>query len=645
MKRIVIGMISACFLSLSLSAQVKDTVDVNGMYSGGVEGELNTAIQTVIDAGDLSNTVFRLKSYDWYVITGTIEVPPGETLELFGEPIGNTQQSAPPQILWTASGSVTKDFMIAVYGDLIMKNIWIRYADAAGVQTGTPIVFDGDTLGVTGDTGEYGTFENCIFEWMPCPTVTASGSICVRSEHFNGTFRNCYFRNCVDSHFMYYGRAVSFPYDVPGYHTDYISFENCTFANMGYVYMQEGTNWGENVHFNHCTFYNVVMFSLESGWWWKMNVTNSLFVNTFMMGFIPAQGTNPASATITITPADSINFEVPFTDQDRHILFAHNAYYMDDWLVDWMRGGWEFYNENDPDPVKRWRPMSTITEVGCPYSQEQYRNRDFDLIPYPRPMLDSTTVNYFDSSYVDGDGNLVKAYPLMNKAKLYDIYALKRAGLPDTLNPGFIEPPINLEPLKWFLNEKWGTNLDTMWAYEIEAGFNQQWSLPENLAYTNETYLTAGMGGFPLGDLYHWWNPAIREGATDYYSAWLAQADEERETIATWLETGVHPDSNDVGIVGKADPAVMAKYTLSQNYPNPFNPTTQIEYALPVRSNITLDVFNMLGQKVTTLYQGTQKAGNHTVTFDGSGLAGGIYFYRLQSDNGVSLTKKFVLLK
>ena len=113
--------------------------------AAGSEGELNTAIQAAIDAGTLSNTVFKLKPYDWYVITGPIEVPAGQTLELYAPPAGNTQESAPPQILWTASSSVTKNFLIQVYGDLIMKNIWIRYADVAGVQTGTPIVFEGDT--------------------------------------------------------------------------------------------------------------------------------------------------------------------------------------------------------------------------------------------------------------------------------------------------------------------------------------------------------------------------------------------------------------------------------------------------------------------------------------------------------------------
>ncbi len=622
MKRFFVSLISAMLLSVSLFAQ-KDTVAVKGMYTGGAEGELNTAVQAAIDAGTLSNTVFKLNHYDWYVMTGTIEVPAGQTLELVAPPPGNTQQTAPPQILWTASTSVTKNFFIDVFGDLVMKNIWVRFADAAGIQTGTPIVFDGD---VDGLVPQYGTFENCIFEWMPCPAVTASGSICVRSKRFNGSFKNCWFRNCVDRHYMYYGRAVSFPYDVPGYHTDRITFENCTFSNMGYVLMQESNNYSDNVHFNHCTFYNVVMFSFENGWWYKFNVNNCLFVNAYMLGYIPAQG--DAGATVVITPADSIAFEVPFTDQDRHILFTHSAYYMDNWLVDWMRGGWEKKYGNTA-----WRPDPRITSVGNPYSIALYKARDFTSIPYPRAIMDSVTTSFFDSTVAIEGGGTIKAFPYINKRDLYDVNVLR-----DAIDPAFTTPPLNLEPLKYFLAEKWDQNKDSMWAYMPEAGFNHVWPLPENLAYANETLKAAGMGGFPLGDLYHWWNPAVREGATDHYSAWLAQADAERSQIANWLENGI------TAVQDKPAGRNPGDFSLSQNYPNPFNPVTRIAYSVPASGHVSLRVFNALGQEIAVLFDGIRQAGKYAAVFDGSGLAGGVYFYKLQSGD-VTITRKLVLMK
>jgi hypothetical protein len=85
-------------------------------------------------------------------------------------------------------------------------------------------------------------------------------------------------------------------------------------------------------------------------------------------------------------------------------------------------------------------------------------------------------------------------------------------------------------------------------------------------------------------------------------------------------------------------------YSLSQNYPNPFNPTTTIRYGLPSRSNVMLTVFNTLGQLVATLVNETQDAGYHDARFDGSGVASGVYFYRIQAGTFVQ-AKKFLLLR
>jgi len=88
---------------------------------------------------------------------------------------------------------------------------------------------------------------------------------------------------------------------------------------------------------------------------------------------------------------------------------------------------------------------------------------------------------------------------------------------------------------------------------------------------------------------------------------------------------------------------------LLANYPNPFNPTTAISFSLPSAGEVRLEVFNVMGQKVATLTDGTLEAGSHTVTWDsrdhtGHNVSSGVYFYRLTTDNFVD-TKKMLLLK
>jgi hypothetical protein len=85
-------------------------------------------------------------------------------------------------------------------------------------------------------------------------------------------------------------------------------------------------------------------------------------------------------------------------------------------------------------------------------------------------------------------------------------------------------------------------------------------------------------------------------------------------------------------------------YQLDQNYPNPFNPTTQIKYTLAEKSNVTLKVFDMLGREVTTLVNGTQSAGTHSIDFNASNLASGLYIYKIQAGN-FTQSKKMMLLK
>ncbi|HUI63671.1 MAG TPA: T9SS type A sorting domain-containing protein, partial [Bacteroidota bacterium] len=91
-------------------------------------------------------------------------------------------------------------------------------------------------------------------------------------------------------------------------------------------------------------------------------------------------------------------------------------------------------------------------------------------------------------------------------------------------------------------------------------------------------------------------------------------------------------------------PSSPYQYKLYNNYPNPFNPSTTIRYELRQEGNVSLKVYDLLGQEIKTLVNERQTAGDHSVVFDARTLASGVYFYTLRSGSFVK-TEKMMLLK
>ena len=88
----------------------------------------------------------------------------------------------------------------------------------------------------------------------------------------------------------------------------------------------------------------------------------------------------------------------------------------------------------------------------------------------------------------------------------------------------------------------------------------------------------------------------------------------------------------------------VSEFKLDQNYPNPFNPMTRISYTLPVRTSVKLRVYDLLAQVIAELVNGIQEAGRYEVTFDGSNLPSGAYFYKLEAGSYIEV-KKLLLVK
>ncbi len=96
--------------------------------------------------------------------------------------------------------------------------------------------------------------------------------------------------------------------------------------------------------------------------------------------------------------------------------------------------------------------------------------------------------------------------------------------------------------------------------------------------------------------------------------------------------------------VGNNNSNIPKIYSLSQNYPNPFNPTTNIKFSLPQQSFVKFVVYDILGNEVTTLINENMEAGNHEIDFNASGLASGIYLYKIEAGEFTAV-KKMMLIK
>jgi photosystem II stability/assembly factor-like uncharacterized protein len=99
-----------------------------------------------------------------------------------------------------------------------------------------------------------------------------------------------------------------------------------------------------------------------------------------------------------------------------------------------------------------------------------------------------------------------------------------------------------------------------------------------------------------------------------------------------------------ITVVQQVSNEIPKSFSLSQNYPNPFNPNSKIKFQIPKSSDVKLVVYDVLGREVQTLINESISPGTYEVTFDGSNLPSGVYFYRLVAGNFVE-TKRLVLLK
>jgi len=163
----------------------------------------------------------------------------------------------------------------------------------------------------------------------------------------------------------------------------------------------------------------------------------------------------------------------------------------------------------------------------------------------------------------------------------------------------------------------------TKWtdAYDYDRRGYIYWTDTLKCSYsTTSTAYTGAESGYPVGDL-------------------------------NWFPTLLAKYNSGVALGVSENGSLPLEYTLNQNYPNPFNPSTNISYSLPKASNVTLTIYNSIGQEIAVLINNQlQSAGQHKISWNGKDAAGrtvatGVYFYQLSTAENVAMTKKMILLK
>jgi len=415
----------------------------------------------------------------------------------------------------------------------------------------------------------------------------------IQSNDYVGTklyINDCYFVNLNGQPCRRNGGV----YDAVNHNTDTIWVENSTHV-MAQGSMYKFRNYQINkLFFNHNTFVNCAGSIFESqGYVSDLTVTNNIFVNCNVQAFGDSIGNaedksevDPdwlATGLVNLAPLPS---GYTGTEAGRKVLVDRNVIYWDP-KFSTIVGTLKTNNvNNDQTWVSQMITMNTRT-------QGMFN----DAVHYP--LLTEGTWYQKLPAFTDskdlltGQVDSIKVFA----TKTVDINGLgKAAVLAD-----------------WRL-------VTTYYVYS-------DWPIPVNLAYSDADLQAGGTGGFPVGDLN--WFPAKK-------TQWVAQKDAEHAHLQYMLNNGT------LSVQGSR--TLPEIYTLNQNYPNPFNPSTMISFSLPHATDVSLKVFNVLGQEVATLVNGYTAAGQHEVQFDAKGLASGVYLYRLTSGT-FTQTKKMTVVK
>jgi hypothetical protein len=201
-------------------------------------------------------------------------------------------------------------------------------------------------------------------------------------------------------------------------------------------------------------------------------------------------------------------------------------------------------------------------------------------------------------------------------------------------------------------NYFWGVQL--MQQFKLQQGHTYEVSFVAWATEQKPIQITFSMDYSPWAA--HWWEDIVLEATPQTYGPYTYECDLDDpqvmfkfviggNLIPMFLDAVQVIDTDNMSAVEPLESGVIREFELKQNYPNPFNPTTRIGFNLEQASNVDLGVYNLLGERVATAAYGSFGAGYHEVQWDASNFAAGVYFYQINTENGMTETRKMVLLK
>jgi|GEM_PF-547529 len=377
-------------------------------------------------------------------------------------------------------------------------------------------------------------------------------------------------------------------------------------------------------------------------WWgcpWNENwYYAALYIDPTVTTATPGTPIPPVDYTIPrLKTGAAVNIDGDLSDWDMNNALHFTAKYGDDAAFDTINGtgAWASgYQETD------WNNYPTVIDGPEVHYYVTYDDQNLYVsakvadqivtIPGEGNRKDGITFYMVPRVYLNGSG----IFPA--KALTVNIDSLGQGQAGDDLIS-----MVDTAGITFSLQLAPGTNVnditepDSGYSVELKIPF-AAFSYPENLGDS-----VVFIGGL-VNDI-----DIFDDAASNYYAKawWFKQ--ETGQKAPAWVVLG--PANGSVGVNDRA--SIPTSIKLNDNYPNPFNPATTISYEINVNADVTLQVFNILGQVVSEMKQLNVQAGKSSFTFNASGLASGVYFYQLKVHNltnaQVTNTRvsKMVLLK